>query len=171
MFESEMFHSWASLGRVAIVGTISYLFLIFMLRLSGNRTLSQMNAFDYIITIAMGSTFSTGMMQQSVPLANSLGALMLLIALQFFITKLSVYWKVFSKTIKSEPILVLKNSQYLSKGMKQARVTEDEILASIREEGFSSIEEIEAAILETNGKISVIAKGHPVPQRPFQTTS
>ena len=72
-----------------IVGTLAYAALILLLRASGNRTLSKMNAFDFVVTVALGSTLATMLLSADVALAEGVVALALLIGLQFVITWLS----------------------------------------------------------------------------------
>lgn len=54
-----LFNSWSDLGRVLVLGVLGYISLVLLLRISGNRTLSKLNAFDFIVTIALGSTFGS----------------------------------------------------------------------------------------------------------------
>ena len=64
------FDGWMTLGRTALIGTLAYLALVLLLRVSGKRTLSQMNAFDFIVTVALGSTLATVLLSSSVSLAR-----------------------------------------------------------------------------------------------------
>ena len=64
------FDSWASLGRTAVVGILAYVALVLLLRVSGKRTLSSMNAFDLVVTVALGSTLASVFLSSSVPLAR-----------------------------------------------------------------------------------------------------
>lgn len=73
-----------------IVGVPAYVALVFILRLSGKRSLSQMNAFDLFVTVSLGSTLATVLLSKSVALAEGIAALALLLFLQFSITWLSV---------------------------------------------------------------------------------
>ncbi|MDP9439064.1 MAG: DUF421 domain-containing protein, partial [Actinomycetota bacterium] len=54
-----VFDSWVGLFRVAAVGTAAYFALVLLLRISGKRTLSKINAFDLVVTVALGSTLAT----------------------------------------------------------------------------------------------------------------
>lgn len=90
MGEDVFFGGWGGLGRTLVVGALAYGALVFMLRISGKRTLSKMNAFDLVVTVALGSTLATVLLNRSVPLAEGVVALGLLIALQFGITWASV---------------------------------------------------------------------------------
>ena len=68
------FHSWFDLLRVAVVGTLAYSALIVWLRISGKRSLSKWNAFDFIVTIALGSTLATAFLSKDVALAEGVFA-------------------------------------------------------------------------------------------------
>ena len=85
-----MFHTWAALGRVLVIGPLAYLALVLLLRISGKRTLTKLNAFDLVVTVALGSTLATILLSKSVSLTEGVLALALLIALQFAITWTSV---------------------------------------------------------------------------------
>ncbi len=152
------FSSWESLWRTGGIGILTYIALIFMLRITGNRTLSQMNSFDFIVTIALGSTFSSGMMDKSIPLADTLLAFIVLIGLQWMITKLSVKYEAIDNLVKSDPVLLFYHGRFYNEKMHKTRVTQEEILASIRQDGLSSLDQVEAVVLETNGKLSAVPK-------------
>jgi uncharacterized membrane protein YcaP (DUF421 family) len=86
MTETMLFDGWFGVLRTVLVGTVVYLVLIVMLRLSGKRTLSKMNAFDLVVTVALGSTLATIMPSKEVALVEGPAAFALLILLQFNIT-------------------------------------------------------------------------------------
>lgn len=152
------FSSWESLFRTGSIGILTYIALIFMLRITGNRTLSQMNSFDFIVTIALGSTFSSGMMDKSIPLTDTLLAFVVLIGLQWAIIKLSVKYQAMDNLVKSDPVLLFYRGRFYKEKMHKTRVTQEEILASIRQDGLSSLDQVEAVVLETNGKLSAVPK-------------
>ena len=81
--------------------------LLLLLRVSGKRTLTKMNAFDLVVTVALGSTLATVLLTKSVALAEGLTAFMLLIFLQFVLTWLSVRSRAVSRLVKSEPTLLV----------------------------------------------------------------
>jgi uncharacterized membrane protein YcaP (DUF421 family) len=85
-----LFQSWTGLGRVLLVGTLAYAALVLLLRISGKRTLSKLNAFDLVVTVALGSTLATVLLSKSVALAEGVLALCLLVSLQYAIAWLSV---------------------------------------------------------------------------------
>jgi uncharacterized membrane protein YcaP (DUF421 family) len=154
------FQGWVGIFRTMIVGVSAYFALIILLRISGKRTLSKMNAFDLVITVALGSTLATILLSKDVPLAEGIAGFALLIFLQFVITWLSVRSKAVSRLVKAEPALLFYRGQMLWENMKIERVVENEISAALRTQGFSSYEKIEAVVLETDGSFTVI----PQPQ-------
>lgn len=151
------FDSWAGLGRTLVVGVLAYAVLILLLRVSGKRTLSKMNAFDLVVTVALGSTLATIILSKDVALAEGVVALGLLIALQFVITWLSVRLPKVSHLVKAEPALLFHRGQFLQQAMKAERVTEDEVRAAIRAQGIAAVENVMAVVLETDASFTVIA--------------
>jgi len=143
--------------RVLLVGSLAYIGLVLLLRISGKRTLSKMNAFDLIVTVALGSTLATVLLSKDVPLAEGILAFALLIFLQFAVTWLSVRSTRFRGVIKAEPSLIFYQGQYLEQTLKAERVLKVEVLAAIREQGFASVDSILAVVLETDGSFSVIS--------------
>lgn len=156
----SFFQSWGGLIRVVVVGTIAYASLILFLRVSGKRTLSKMNAFDFIVTVALGSTLATILLSKDVALAEGVVAFALLIALQFIITWLSVRSPRVKEIVASEPALLLFDGQLLRAQMRRARVTEEEVRAAVREQGVASLDDLEALVLETDGTFSAVERSN-----------
>lgn len=156
--EQIFFDSWQTILRTTIITIVAYIGLIVFLRISGKRTLSKMNAFDFIVTIALGSTLATVALNKSVPLMDGLLAFALLIALQFCITYISARSDAFAKLVKADPRLLVYKGKMLKDMMLKERINEDEIHAIIREKGLTSVEEAGAVILETDGSLTVIAQ-------------
>lgn len=150
------FDNWAGIGRVIIVGALAYAGLIALLRISGKRTLTKMNAFDLVVTVALGSTLATIILSRDVALLEGLTAFTLLITLQFVVTWLSVRSERFKHLIKAEPTLLWYRGQALESALHGQRVTIDEIRSAMRAQGFSRQERVEAVILETDGTFSIL---------------
>lgn len=153
-----LFDGWAGIGRVLIVGSLAYVALVVLLRISGKRTLTKLNAFDLVVTVALGSTLATVLLSKSVALAEGVTAMALLIALQFVITWLSVRSPRFQALIKAEPTLLVHRGDWVPGAMQAQRITREEVLAALRAEGHSRVEDIDAVVLETDGSISVLSK-------------
>ncbi|MGB3758785.1 MAG: YetF domain-containing protein [Rivularia sp. (in: cyanobacteria)] len=153
-----MFNSWDSLQHTLIVGTLGYIAVIFLMRISGKRTLSKWNSFDFIVTIAFGSILATLMLSKDTSLVQGVLAIGLLVFFQFIITWISVRSDIFQGWIKAEPTLLLFQGEFQSNAMRHQRVCKGEILAALRTNGMAALEDAEAVILETDGSFSVIKK-------------
>lgn len=84
--EQMFFQSWWEILRTILVGGLAYLALIVSLRISGKRTLTKLNAFDLVVTVALGSTLSSILLDESISLAEGVVALAVLIFLQFAVS-------------------------------------------------------------------------------------
>jgi len=153
-----VFSDWSTLGRIILVGTLAYVSLVVLLRVTGKRTLSKMNAFDLIVTVALGSTLATVLLSKDVALVDGIVAFALLIGLQFLITWLSVHSPTFSRLVKATPTLLLYRGEVLHDALRRTRVVESEVLAAVRESGYLALEQVEAVVLETDGTFSVIKR-------------
>jgi len=151
-----IFESWYGLLRVIVVGPLAYLALVLLLRVSGKRTLAKLNAFDLIVTVALGSTLATVLLSKSVALLEGVAGLLVLVALQYAVAWLSVRSQRFSHLVKSEPTLLLRDGAFLSQALRAQRVTEAEIRAALRSSGVADPAGAAAVILETDGSLSVI---------------
>ncbi|MVS99388.1 DUF421 domain-containing protein [Devosia sp. L53-10-65] len=155
----EMFYqNPQGLVRTLIVGALAYVALVLFLRISGKRTLAKLNAFDLVVTVALGSTLSAILLQESIALAEGLVALALLIAAQYLVTFLSVRSQRFASLVRSEPALLAKDGRALEDAMKRERITHHEVLSAVRANGGNDISDVEFLILESDGTISVRLK-------------
>jgi uncharacterized membrane protein YcaP (DUF421 family) len=151
-----IFESWSGLGRVLLVGMLAYGALVMILRISGKRTLTKLNAFDLVVTVALGSTLATVLLSKDVALAEGVLAMGLLVFMQFAITWLSVRSPRFQTFVKSEPTLILRQGQFLDGALRAQRITRAEVMAALRLEGVADASQVAAVILETDGSIAVI---------------
>ncbi len=154
------FDSWESVGRIIIISILSYAALVIMLRISGKRTLSKMNAFDFVVTVALGSTLATVILSKDIPFMDGLLAFFMLIFLQYCITWLSVRYKSVKQFITSDPTLLLYKGEVLQQALKKERITMEEIYVAARKHGEADLGKIHAIVLETTGTLSVLS-GQP----------
>lgn len=157
---SEMlFQGWSGIVRTILVGTLAYAFLVLSLRVSGKRTLAKLNAFDLVVTVAIGSTLATILLSESVALAEGAVALTLLIVLQYSVAWLSVRSRRFARMVRSEPTLLMRDGEPCLEAMRVARVTREELETVVRTEGGRDLSDAAAVILESDGSFSVIRAG------------
>jgi uncharacterized membrane protein YcaP (DUF421 family) len=159
MEENIFFESWEALARVAVMALCAYVPLVFLLRITGKRTLSKMNAFDFVVTVALGSTLATILLSREVTLSEGVLALAMLIFLQLAVTWLSVRSDQFQKLIKATPRLLYHQGKFVADALIAERVTIEEVLAAARAEGQADLQQIVSVVLETDGTFSIIT-GH-----------
>jgi uncharacterized membrane protein YcaP (DUF421 family) len=152
------FNDWSSLARVVVVGVLAYAGLVMLLRISGKRTLCKMNAFDFIVTVALGSTLATVLLSKDVALTEGMMAFALLIGLQYMITWSSVRWSYVEKLVKAEPSLLFFEGRFLDDTLRQQRVTKTEIYAAVRAHGLPALTDVAAVVQETDGSMTVLKK-------------
>ncbi len=155
-WQNMLFQGWPGIARTLLVGTLAYVTLVLFLRISGKRTLSKLNAFDLVVTVALGSTLSAILLQESIALAEGATALGLLILLQYLVTFASVRSNNVAKLIRSEPTLLVRSGSFCHDAMMRQRITEDEIMSAVRSNGSQGLDEIEAVVLESDGTLSII---------------
>lgn len=157
--EAVFFDGWEALIRTVIVGLLAYCFLVILLRVSGKRTLAKMNVFDWVVTVALGSTLATILVNQDVTLAQGALALALLIGMQFVVTWSGVRAKWVRSAVSGEPSLLLYDGSFLPEALKRERVNEDDVYAAVRSSGIAALDQVRAVVLETDGSFSVLKKG------------
>jgi uncharacterized membrane protein YcaP (DUF421 family) len=151
----------AGLIRLLVIGAAAYVALVAILRITGKRTLSKMNAFDLIVTVALGSTLATVILSRSVSLVQGIAAFLLLTLLQFAVTWTSVRSARFQRWIKAEPRLLAHDGRLLESAMRQERVTRKEIEAAVREKGLGALQDAKCVVLETDGSLSIVEQRQP----------
>jgi len=162
------------MGRSFILALLAYLALVVLLRVSGKRTLSKLNVFDFVFVVALGSTLATTILSPGTTLADGLTAFIVLIALQIILSVACLYSHHVDTIVNGEPSLLMHNGNFLEDTMKRERVTKEEVLASLRNNGVKTYEDVDSIVLETDGTFSIVwrslgddcsamadVKGHP----------
>lgn len=151
------FDDWADVGRVLAVGSTSYVALVLLLRVTGKRTLSQLNAFDFIVTVALGSILATILLSSDVSWVEGVVALALIVVLQFGVATISSRFPRTRIALASRPTLLLRDGAMHQEALLASRLTESEVRQAIRSTGEGDLARIAAVVLETDGSLSVIA--------------
>lgn len=156
--EKIFFDSWTSIIRSSVITILAYIFLVVCLRVSGKRTLSKMNAFDFVITIALGSCLATVALDKKITLSDGCLVFFLLIFLQYVLTWLSVRYPRLRGVVTHSPTLLVYRGQVLQHALKKERVNIEELYMAARTKGISNLKEIDAIVMETTGSLTVISK-------------
>jgi uncharacterized membrane protein YcaP (DUF421 family) len=151
-----LFDSWGQVARVVAMGAGAYVVLLVVLRASGKRTLAKLNAFDLVVTVALGSTLATIVLSADVAFVEGAFALAVLVAAQFAVAWLSVRLRGVRGLAKGQPSLLLQDGLLLHDALRRQRVTPGEVRQAVRATGVGGLELVAAVVLETDGTLSVI---------------
>jgi uncharacterized membrane protein YcaP (DUF421 family) len=138
--------------RVALI----YVFVLAGLRVLGKREFGRLSPMELVTLLLIPEIVSQALVTEDFSLTNAfigLATLFLLIYLNSVFTHLS---KRFEKVVESSPTVLVKNGQLVRRNLDKERVTPDEIVSQVRNAGFERIEEVRWAILEADGKISIV---------------
>jgi uncharacterized membrane protein YcaP (DUF421 family) len=160
-WEETLLGSGAAIVRTLVLTCAAYTGLIVLMRVAGKRTISKWNAFDFVVTVALGSSLASVVLSRETSLLQGLSALGAFILLQFLVTWGAMRWSVVERLAKATPTLLVRNGSMLHDAMRRERVPEEEVRAAVRRQGIASIEEVAAAVLETDGSISVVREAVP----------
>lgn len=155
------FDSWSDVLRTVVVGALAYAAIVLLLRVSGNRTLAKLSAFDMIVTVALGSVLATLLLNTSVALFRGLVAFCLLVGLQFLVAALAARYRWVSKLVTAEPVLLLHHGHFLDGAMRRQRVTRSDIMAALRSSGVAAPDKVAAVVIEAHGSMNVIGDVGP----------
>ena len=156
MIPEFLWSGWHGPVRVLATGVLSYVGLVALLRCSGKRTLSKMNAFDLVVTVALGSCLASVLLGEQVALAEGLTAFAVLVAMQFAVAWSSARSERVEAVMKSRPTMLVWRGRLLPEALRAQRVTEREVHAACRQAGASSLDRVHAVVLETAGELSVL---------------
>ena len=156
MQESFFYDSWQDLLQIAITVPIIYLFIIVAVRVVGKRSTSQMNNFDWIVTVAIGSIAGAGIMRKGSAITETILAISLLLLLQWLLTTAVRKNKSLQQLVKARPTLLVHDGEFIEASMRRERITRGEVLSALRVSGLTEVSQAKWVILEPDASMSVI---------------
>lgn len=140
---------------------IIYILILFVFRLMGKRQIGQMQPFELVLTLIIADLATIPMAEISVPILNGIIPLLMLVVFHFLLTTLTRISHSFSHFISGKPVIIVtpKGVDYVA--LKKLNITIDDLFEAIRSAGCFSLSEVEYAIMETNGEVSVMPKSPP----------
>lgn len=149
------------LGRIVLTTVMVYLSVVLVTKASGKRSTSQLNNFDWIVTVMIGSLGASTILLKDIPFIEGISSILVLYLLQFLVTKYASVSPQFSSFILSEPRIVFYQGQFLPDTMRAERLTRQEIECAMRSEGVNSFDDVEAIVFESDAKLTIIPKPSP----------
>lgn len=153
-----LWNGWEALIRILVVGTLCYVALVIILKVSRKRTLASLTAFDFVITVAIGAVYGRILTAKDVSISEAVTAFILLAFLQFLFSWLQIKIKIFRTFFTSRPVLLYYKGEFMQKAMKKEKVQKSELIGEARKKGYGNFEEIELIILENDATFSIIGK-------------
>jgi uncharacterized membrane protein YcaP (DUF421 family) len=136
-----------------------YLFLLVVVRVTGRRTLGEMNTFDFVLVLIMSEAAQNAMVGDDFSLTNAALVILTLVGLDIALSIVKCRWGWIDRWIDGVPTILVDHGHPLVPTMRRARVETDDILEAARKlQGLERLDQIKYAILERSGEITVIPK-------------
>lgn len=148
---------------IIIRSIIIYLIVLLVFRLMGKRQLGQMQPFELVLTLIIADLATIPMAEVSVPVLHGVVPLLTLVVLHFILTLISRSSHFLSKIISGKPVIIVNPKGIDYKAMKKLNLSTDDIFEALRGAGYFNISQVQYAIMETNGKVSVMPKAEYAP--------
>ena len=148
---------------IIIRSIIIYLIVLLVFRLMGKRQLGQMQPFELVLTLIIADLATIPMAEVSVPVLHGIVPLLTLVILHFILTIISRSSMKLSKFISGKPVIIINPKGIDYEAMKKLSLSTDDLFAALRECGYFNISQVQYAIMETNGKVSVMPKAEFAP--------
>ncbi len=147
-------------GALAIAGTTAliYVFLVAGLRLLGKRELGQMSIYDLVLIVVIANSVQNAMVGQDTTLVGGLVAAITLLIINRIFTLALLRSPKIRHLMLGEPVLIVRNGHLLPGPMRREGVTRDHVLAAMREHGIGDLGNVQMAVLEEDGAISIVPK-------------
>lgn len=152
----SFFH--ASVTEMLIRTTLAFFALLVLARILGKKQLGQLTFFHYITGITFGSIASEIASQKETPFLDGLISLIWWTFLTFLMTFITLKFQKTRVLLDDKPTIVIQNGLILEAGLKKSRLNLDELTMMLREKDVFSMSEIDCAVLETNGNLSILKK-------------
>lgn len=144
--------------RIIGMSILFYFGLIIILKLSGKRTLSEINAFDLLVNVAIGSIAATTIVLKESSFIDGMVAVITLVVLQYILAKLDTKYSFIGSFLLTRPTLLYYKGEFLIENMDKMRITKNDLSQQVRLKSGTVIENISAVVLESNGGLSIITK-------------
>ncbi|WP_460141999.1 DUF421 domain-containing protein [Pseudomonas sp. S2_E01] len=136
-----------------------YLALMVLFKIAGRRSLAELTTFDFVLLMIIGEATQQALLGDDFSLTNSMLVIVTLIAVDVGLSLLKQRSRWMSRLIDGEPTIIVENGKLLRERLRHARLVEADVMEAARSsQGIETLEEIKFAIIERNGKISIIAR-------------
>ncbi|UJW58007.1 DUF421 domain-containing protein [Bacillus sp. A116_S68] len=158
-----MFDFWYGTTDLAIYGfliraAIVYIYVFILIKVLGQRSMTTMNPIDFLFGVVIGDVVGEPLADGEAPMAGPLSAAAFIGGVHLFLSYIALKLPRFRRVIEDEPVILIEQGKILTDELKKAKVTVESLLMDLRLNSSINLTEIDYAVLEANGQISVIKK-------------
>ena len=135
---------------------ILYISVLIALRIMGKGEIAEMNAFDLVITLLVAEVAAIPMQDNSIPLIYGIASITGLIFIEILISYISLKSRTISKILSGNPAILISKNNLNYKQLKKERISIEELLEELRTQGYFNLRDVQYAILETDGDLSIV---------------
>lgn len=137
---------------------VLYFIVIVGLRIMGKRQIGELQPSELVVTIMLADLASIPMQSTGIPLVSGIIPIFTLITLEVLVSYISLKSKKFSEIVSGKPSVLISNGVINKEEMKKSRFNNEDLLEDLRLGGCPNVQDIQYAILETNGQLSIMLK-------------
>lgn len=142
----------------AIRTVLIYILIIAAMRIMGKRQLGELQPVELVVTLLISDMAAVPMQESGIPLLSGVLPILILVALELLLSGLMLKSPFFSRLISGNPIVLVKEGELQQSALKKMRMTVDDFMEELRQQGVFNPEDVQYAIVEPNGKISLLMK-------------
>ena len=141
---------------VFIRSIILYIAVLIALRVMGKGEIAEMNAFDLVITLLLSEVAAIPMQDNSIPIIYGISSITALVFIEILISYIALKSRTVSKILSGSPTVLINKSKLNYKQLKKERISIEELLESLRSQGYFNLKDVQYALLETDGNLSIV---------------
>lgn len=144
---------------ILIIRTVlAYLFLMLTVRLMGKRQIGELQMTEFISAILLSELAAMPMTDRDVPLLHGMLPILLIGCIEVLLAFICEKFPAFRHLVEGRPVTLVQNGAFLQENLERTRISREEVLSQIRQNGYADIAEVDTVILEQTGKMSVLPK-------------
>lgn len=144
---------------ITVIRTIIiYIFIIVALRVTGKRQIGELQPIELVVTLLISDLAVIPMQENGIPLISGLIPIAVLVALELILSTLMMKSNGLSMLISGHPVIIIQNGKLIQKALRKLRMGVDDLTETLRQQGIFDIRDVQYAVVETNGKVSVYQK-------------
>lgn len=156
---SELFALSMPWWEFVLRAVVVYVVVLAMVRLSGKRTIGQFTPFDLLVVVLLGTAVQNSLIGKDTSLLGGLILAATLIGLNWLAGLVTSRSRAAERLLEGSPVLLVRDGEVYADALRSQHLSRDDLEEILRQQGCQRVEDVKLAVLETNGRISVIPRG------------